>query len=49
MESGSTEVLCCFYYWMQNNVQIYERSYPKLTETLSQIGGIYQIILTWRI
>lgn len=45
METGDTGIICCFYYWIQNNLQVYQRTYKKLTETLGNIGGMFQIIV----
>lgn len=38
--------LLSIYFWMQNNLQYYERINTKLQDILSDIGGIYSIIET---
>ena len=32
------------YFWMQNNMQYYERVYDKFQDILSDIGGVYSIV-----
>lgn len=44
MTTGSTKILSNFSFWVQNNVQIYERAYKKLQDILGSIGGIFQIL-----
>lgn len=44
MTTGSTKILSNFNFWVQNNVQIYERSYKKLQDILGSIGGLFQIL-----
>ena len=34
------------YFWMQNTLQYYERSYDRLQDVLSDIGGISSIVVT---
>ena len=34
------------FFWMQNTLQYYERSYDRIQDTLSDIGGISSIVLT---
>ena len=34
------------YFWMQNSLQFYERSYDKFQDVLSDIGGISSIVVT---
>ena len=38
--------LIAVYFWMQNNLQYYERINTKLQDVLSDVGGIYSIIET---
>ena len=45
MITDDYRILGSFYFWMQNNVQLYERSYKKLQEILGSIGGMFQIII----
>ena len=33
------------YFWMQNTLQYYERNYDRVQDTLSDIGGISNVIL----
>ena len=35
------------YFWMQNTLQHFERSYDRLQDLLSDIGGISSIIIYW--
>ena len=39
------DLLGAFYLWIQNSQQYYERHYSKLQDVLSDIGGIWSIIL----
>ena len=36
----STGIVSSYYFWLQNRLQIYERSYKKLQDILSSIGGL---------
>ena len=38
--SNNTNIMICFYFWMQNTMMIYERFYESLQDLLSNIGGI---------
>ena len=38
--SNNTNIMICFYFWMQNTMTIYERFYESLQDLLSNIGGI---------
>ncbi len=38
--SNNTNIMICFYFWMQNTMIIYERFYESLQDLLSNIGGI---------
>jgi hypothetical protein len=37
--------ITAFYFWMQNNLQHYERDYKRIQDILSDIGGINSIVL----
>ena len=39
-------IYVAFYYWMQNRMQYYERTYQRIQDTLSDIGGMCSILLT---
>ena len=41
-----TGIIICFYFWMQNNLQLYQRKYQKFQDVLGDIGGLTSIILT---
>ena len=41
----NTEYLGAFYLWVQNTQQYYERRYHKLTEVLTEIGGIANALM----
>lgn len=45
MEKENTEIIVSFYFWMQNTMQYYERSYKKFQDLLSDIGGLGSIII----
>lgn len=38
-------IYICFYYWMQNRLNLYERNYERLQDVLSDIGGINSIVI----
>lgn len=42
---GGTEIIVSFYFWMQNSLQYYDRSYKKIQDLLSDIGGFGSIII----
>ena len=42
----STGIIIAFYFWMQNNLQLYQRKYQKIQDVLGDIGGLSSIILT---
>ena len=42
----STGIIIAFYFWMQNNLQLYQRKYQKFQDVLGDIGGLSSIILT---
>ena len=39
--------IIAIYFWMQNTLQHYERSYDRIQDTLSDIGGVTSIIITF--
>ena len=39
--------LIAIYFWMQNTLQHYERSYDRIQDILSDIGGVTSIIITF--
>jgi hypothetical protein len=41
-----TGIIIAFYFWMQNNLQLYQRRYKKFQDVLGDIGGLSSIILT---
>ena len=45
MEKESTEIVVGYYFWMQNTMQYYERSYKKFQDLLSDIGGLGSILI----
>ena len=45
MEKENTEIVVSFYFWMQNTMQYYERSYKKFQDLLSDIGGLGSILI----
>jgi hypothetical protein len=45
IEKGNTEIVVSFYFWMQNTMQYYERSYKKFQDLLSDIGGLGSILI----
>ena len=40
----SPGIVSSFYFWMQNRLQLYERSYTKFQDVLSNIGGFSRIL-----
>ena len=38
-------IILCFYFWLQNTFQYYERNYERFQDILGDIGGISSIIL----
>ena len=45
VDKGRTEIIVSFYFWMQNTMQYYERSYKKFQDLLSDIGGLGSILI----
>ena len=41
-----TGIIIAFYFWMQNRLQCYQRSYKKFQDVLGDIGGLSSIVLT---
>ena len=46
LDGKDTGILCCFYFWMQNRLQLYERYYLKIQESLAGLGGMSKMIFT---
>ena len=40
----STGIISSFYFWLQNRLQCYERSYKKFQDVLSAIGGLSRML-----
>ena len=40
----STGIVSSYYFWLQNRLQLYERVYKRLQDTLSSIGGISRAV-----
>ena len=45
IDDPENKILSIYYFWMQNNVQVYERAYEKVQEMLGNIGGMFQILV----
>ena len=45
MDAGNTGIIAAYNFWIQNNVQIYSRSYKKVQDTCANIGGVSKMIL----
>ena len=43
-ETMGTGIYCAFYFWMQNRMQIYERSYKRLQDVAASAGGIASLL-----
>lgn len=43
-EALGTGIYCAFYFWMQNRMQIYERSYKRLQDVAASAGGIASLL-----
>ena len=41
----TTGIVVCYYFWMQNRMQYYERNYKRLQDVLGDIGGLSSIVL----
>ena len=46
MDKEDKGIYVSFYFWMQNRMQYYERTYQKFQDLLSDIGGLCSILLT---
>ena len=46
MEKEDKGIYVSFYFWMQNRMQYYERTYQRIQDVLSDIGGMCSILLT---
>jgi hypothetical protein len=46
-ETGNSYVYTVYYFWLSNNEKYYERSYKRIQEVISNIGGINQVITTF--
>ena len=44
-DTDTDEVLMAYYFWLENRMQDYIRNYKKIQDILSNIGGIYQVII----
>ena len=44
--TGNSGIYIAFYFWMQNSMQYYVRTYQLLQDALSSVGGITKIILS---
>ena len=45
--SDVTKVYCEFIFWIQNTFQIYERFYKNISDVLANVGGIFEVIITF--
>ena len=45
IKTETSGILCTFYLWMQNRVQVYERTYKRIQDTCASIGGMTKLIL----
>ena len=43
-DTGNTGIYCAFYFWMQNRMQLYERSYKRLQDVIASAGGTTKLI-----
>lgn len=43
-ETKDTGIYCAFYFWMQNRLQLYERSYKRLQDIIASAGGATKLI-----
>ena len=42
----NTNIIGAFYFWMQNRLQMYERTYIRIQDVLANVGGVSKIIMT---
>ena len=40
----STGIVSCYYFWMQNRLQYYERNYKRFQDIMSDIGGLSRVV-----
>lgn len=45
-DTKDTRILCSFYFWISNRMQIYERTYKKIQDNVAGVTGIMKIITT---
>jgi hypothetical protein len=45
MDINNDVIYMAYYFWLENRIQDYIRNYKKLQDILSNIGGIYQVII----
>ena len=43
-KTNGTGIYCAFYFWMQNRLQLYERTYKRVQDILANVGGITKAI-----
>ena len=44
-DNGESNLLSLYYFWLKNNMNYYERSYKRIQDIISEIGGIYQFVI----
>jgi hypothetical protein len=42
-QNKDTEIYMAYYFWLKNRINYYERSYKRIQDVISSIGGIYQV------
>ena len=42
-KNGDSEIYTIYYFWLKNRENYYERTYKKIQDVISSIGGIYQV------
>ena len=43
--NGNSGIYTAYYFWLKNRVNYYERSYKRIQDVISSIGGIYQVTI----
>lgn len=43
--NGDSEIYMAYYFWLKNRENYYERSYKRIQDVISSIGGIYQVTI----
>ena len=43
--NGNSEIYMAYYFWLKNRENYYERSYKRIQDVISSIGGIYQVTI----